>query len=247
MSRLSSRLALLLTVASVVLAAGTAGAQPTTPEFVATYRVEKSGMAARMIMTLRRDGELWRFESRSEPSGLLTLFDGAYISEYAVLEQRPAGFRPIAYEYNAEKKPSKRDVSSVFDWENGTLQSRRGDKARSAELQTGTFDRLSVLLAIMEKLRAGAETMTIPIASRGRIRIRQFVQEDEERIEVVAGRFDTVRVRQLRGGSKRNLVSWFAPSMHWLPVRMDQFREGKHVGRVELIEVEWQAEQSAER
>lgn len=239
---LSSRLTLLLTIAAASLIGGWAVAAP-LPEFVATYRVERSGLAARLVMTLRRDGSLWRFESYSEPSGLLTLFDGAYVSELSVLEQQAAGLRPIEYEYNAKKTPSERDISSVFDWENGTLKSSRGNKSdSSAELQSGTFDRLSVLLAIVEQLRAGAVKMAIPVASKGRIRTRQFVHEKDEQIEVVAGSFKTVRVRELRGTSKRNTVSWFAPDEHYLPVRMDQFRKDKHIGRVELIEVQWRTE-----
>ncbi|MDH3714283.1 MAG: DUF3108 domain-containing protein [Gammaproteobacteria bacterium] len=237
---LSRRLPILLTIAAAVLSAGRVDASP-LPEFVATYRVEKSGLSARIVMTLRRDGSFWRFESHSEPTGLLALFDRAYVSESSMLEQRAAGLRPIAYEYNAGKRPSKRDVASFFDWKNGTLKSNRGDELRSEELLNGTFDRLSVLLAIVAQLRAGAVDMEIPVAHKGNIRTRRFVHEEDELIKVVAGSFETARVRELRTGhSSRNTVSWFAPGEHYLPVRMDQYKEDKHVGRVELIEVRWQ-------
>lgn len=228
-----------ITFAALALLTGTATLASPLPEFSATYRVQKGALAAHMVMTLNRDGSLWRFESHSEPKGVLTLFDQAYVSELSVLEQQSAGLRPIAYKYSASKQPSDRDVSSRFDWENGTLDSVRGNKARSAELQTGTFDRLSVLLEIVAQLRAGAANMEIPVASKGKIRTRQFVQEEKERIDVVAGSFETLRVRELRGTSKRNTVSWFAPGEHFLPVRMDQFRKDKRIGRVELIEVHW--------
>ncbi|MDH3453188.1 MAG: DUF3108 domain-containing protein [Gammaproteobacteria bacterium] len=234
----NKRIIPLLITVLVGLLGGGAFAAP-LPEFSATYRVEKGGMAARMVMTLRREGSLWRFESHSEPNGLLTLFDAAYVSETSMLEQQAAGLRPISYEFNAKKHPSDRDRSSVFDWENGTLKSTRGSKSRSADLQAGTFDRLSVLLEIVAQLRAGAKEMAIPVASKGKIRTRQFVLEETELIEVVAGSFETVRVRELRGTSKRHTTSWFAPGEHYLPVRMDQFRKGKHVGRVELIEIRW--------
>lgn len=212
------------------------------PEFTATYRVEKSGLAGRMVMKLSRDGELWRFESYSKPEGLLTLFDGAYVSEISVLEQQASGLRPITYNYNAKKKPSDRDVESVFDWASGTIKSKRGSKSRDAELEAGTFDRLSVLLEIIAQLRAGATRMEIPVVSRGKVRTREFIQEEEETIKVRAGSFKTVRVRELRGTSKRHTVSWFAPDHHFLPIRTDQFRKDKHIGRAELIEVNWRVD-----
>lgn len=212
------------------------------PEFDAVYSVEKSGMSARMVMTLRRDGIMWRFATRSEPRGLLSLFDAAYVRESSVLEQRAAGLRPVSYEYQAKKKPSERDVMSDFDWESGTLKSKRGSKPRDAELKSGTFDRLSVLLEIIAQLRTGAATMEIPVASRGRIRTRRYVNEEEEQIDVGERSFRTVRVRELRGKGKRHIVSWFAPTEHYLPVRMDQYRKDQHVVRVELVEVRWAGE-----
>jgi len=237
---LLSRLTVLLTIAFACLA-GTALEAAPLPEFVATYRAEKSGLASRMIMTLRRDGSMWHFETRSEPVGILTLFDRAYITESSVLEQSGSLLRPVTYAFSAEKKPSKRDVASTFDWKNGILKSTRGSKSRSTELQSGTFDRLSVLLEIAARLRAGEVSMEIPVATqKGKILLRRFVREEEEEvIKVAAGKFKTARVRQLRGDSKRYLVSWFAADQHYLPVRMDQFRLDEHVVRAELIDVEW--------
>ena len=234
----ASRLIVLLAIVGIN---SVAQAAP-LPEFSATYRIEKSGLAGRMVMKLQRDGELWRFESYSEPEGVLTLFDAAHVREISVLEQQASGLRPITYNYNAGKKPSERDVESVFDWTSGTLKSKRGSKSRNEDLEAGTFDRLSVLLAIVAQLRAGATRMQIPMASKGKVRTREYVLEKEETIEVKAGSFKTVRVRQLRGKSKRHTVSWFAPDHHFLPIRTDQFRKDKHIGRAELIEVRWQAE-----
>jgi len=240
---LLSRLTLLLTIVFAGLAGSALEAAP-PPEFVATYRVEKSGLAGRMIMTLRRDGSMWHFETHSEPIGILALFDRAYVTESTVLEQWGSMLRPVTYAFSAEKKPSKRDVASTFDWENGILKSSRGSTSRSTELQSGTFDRLSVLLEIAARLRAGVASMDIPVATqKGKILVRRFVREEEEEmIKVAGGKFKTARVRQLRGKSKRYLVSWFAADQHYLPVRMDQFRLDEHLVRAELINVEWHTE-----
>lgn len=208
------------------------------PEFTATYRIEKGSLSGRMIMTLRRDGRLWRLESRSEPSGILSMFDRAYITESSVLEERAEGLRPIAYRYTGGKKPSKRDVSSYFDWNDGELKSTRGADALTVDLHSGTFDNLSVILEVAAKLRSGPMDVEIPIAAKGEIRASRFVREDEETVEVEAGSFKALRVQEFRGERKRT-VSWFAPGQHYLPVRIDRYRNGEREGGMELIAVEW--------
>jgi hypothetical protein len=56
--------------------------------------------------------------------------------------------------------------------------------------------------------------------------------------EVPFGRFDTVRVERERQGSSRETVTWLAPALDWVAVRVDQRDDGELEGRLELVDLE---------
>lgn len=210
----------------------------TLVEFEASYRAEHSGMrVGKLRMRLRRDGELWQLESETDPAGVLAFFDSAHVREISVIEIVGDTWRPLTYRY--EGGDADKNVSTNFDWARGELQTRRGDKSLNRTLPADAFDSLSILLAIGERLRTGATEIELSLVNKGRVRAKTYSLELQESLALAVGEVQTLRVREVRDSDKRYTMAWYAPALRFLPVKIEQYRKGKRVARLELTAIRW--------
>lgn len=229
-------------VASGLLLGAAALAPPlhgaTLVGFEASYRAEHSGTrVGKLHMRLRRDGALWRLESETDPAGVLAWFDAAHVREISMIEVNGDTWRPLTYRY--EGGDGDNNVSTNFDWTRGELQTRRGDKSLNTALPDDAFDSLSILLAIGERLRGGVEKIELSLVNKGRVRARTYQREAQETLALAVGEVQTLRVREVRDSGKRFTMAWYAPGLQFLPVRIEQYRNGKRVARLDLASVRW--------
>lgn len=225
-----SAAALLLLAALPVWAGGDGLPAPLAP-FEAEYRVGRSGMeVGRARVRLEPHARGWRYESVTEAQGLLALFVDGPVVERTLLEAHGDGLRPLEYHH---REPDS-DARVRFDWGAGEARVDSPDGARTIPLEPGTRDQFSAMLAVMQALAAGDTEVRFPgIDDEGEREPLAFVAEGRETIEVPLGRYEVVRVRRIREG-KRTTVTWLAPELDWLPVRVEQRRRGDLVARLEL-------------
>lgn len=225
-----SAAALLLLAALPALAGGNRLPAPLAP-FEAEYRVGNGSMrVGRTLLRLEPHARGWRYESVTEAEGLLALFVDGPVVERTLLEAHGDGLRPLQYRH---REPDG-DTRVRFDWAAGEARADTPDGARTIPLEPGTRDQFSAMLAVMQALAAGDTEVRFPgIDDEGEREPLVFVAEGRETIEVPLGRYDTVRVRRIRDG-KRSTVTWLAPELGWLPVRVEQRKRGDLVARLEL-------------
>lgn len=228
--RTHSAVVLLLLAALPALAGGNGLPAPLAP-FEAEYRVGRSGMqVGRTSVRLEAHDRGWRYESVTEAQGLLALFVDGPVVERTLLEAHADGLRPLEYHH---REPDG-DARVRFDWAAGEARVDTPGGGRAVPLEPGTRDQFSAMLAVMQALAAGETEVRFPgIDDEGEREPLAFVAEGRESIEVPLGRYDTVRVRRIREG-KRTTVTWLAPELDWLPVRVEQRRRGDLVARLEL-------------
>ncbi len=229
--------------ALVALVGARARAALATPgAFSARYAVHHGGMrVGDLAMSLTPNGAGWLFETRVKPNAVFALMSSAKVRERSELELTGGVLRPLAYRYSDGE--AKREVSSFFDWTNERLVSQRGGKPLQVALPTGAFDRLSVFLAAGQALREGHGEFAIPVAEKGKVRTRTYRHEGEETVDLGSHEIAALRVREVREPDKTYTVVWYAPALEFLPVRIESYRKGRLVGRVELISLDF-ADQS---
>jgi hypothetical protein len=135
--------------------------------------------------------------------------------------------KPLSYHLDDgfSGKENKTDIK--FDWDTGIAHSRYEGADLSKRLKTGTLDRLSADIIVIMALRAGIEPGGYPIFDGEDVDVYEFTKLGTERIKVQAGKFDTVKYRRQRAGSSRSTLIWYAPAQDYLPVRIDQQKDGK--------------------
>lgn len=237
MSRLPPRgsAAVALLAALVVVlparAGGTDLPAPLAP-FEAEYRVGKAGIrVGRSTLRLDAHARGWRYESVTEAQGLLALFVDGPAVERTLLERHGDHLRPLEYHH---REPDG-DTRVRFDWAAGEARADTPGGTRTIALEPHTHDQFSAMLTVMQALAAGRTEVRFPgIDDEGEHEPLAFAVEGRATIAVPLGRYDTVRVRRIREG-KRSTVTWLAPELGWLPVRIEQRRRGDLVARLELV------------
>lgn len=154
---------------------------------------------------------------REEESSELRLGEGGAWQVLSYRRQRDAGFR-------------KRSERIDFDWQAGQALIEVDGEQQALPLQPGLADQNSVVLRMAADLIAQRSPGPYQVLRRGRIDQWQFRQLPAES---VGGR-PVVLVERVREHNRRRTLSWLAPDLDYLPVRMEQIEDGESL-RLELI------------
>jgi hypothetical protein len=118
-------------------------------------------------------------------------------------------------------------LSIDFDWSDGHARGQAEGKAIDLTLSAGTQDVMSIQIQVM--LDVGNDTLpgTFKILDKDAIKDFIYTMEGPSRIHTALGQLDTLVVASRRAGSNRVLKMWFAPSLGFVPVQAERFRDGK--------------------
>lgn len=192
--------------------------------------------AGRAYVSLKPENDRWTYSLRTRPSGVFKLTGKGRIEEETLLEVTPDGgswlLQPTRYRYRQDDE-HERNVDALFNWKTDTIEYQRGTRVGQQSLEDDTLDRFSVTLVVIDRLKAGFDTLDWQIFDDGETRTVRFTREAVETIDTELGPLETIRVRRTNpGGSTRETLTWFAPALGYLPVRIDQLRKGDLVARM---------------
>jgi hypothetical protein len=214
--------------------AAVADAQELLP-FTARYGFEWRGMsAAEATLRLERDlGDRWKYTSSTAPRGLGRLFRSRPVVTESLLQQTPAGMRPLSYRADDGSDSTEKDLALDFDWEHGRVSGLAGERRIDVVVPAGTQDDLSVQIALMYELLAGREPQGFRVFDEKGVREYRYVHEGSATLDTPLGKVATEVYRSQRDRSPRATRFWCAPDFGYLPMRVEQRRKG---------EVEWTME-----
>ncbi|MDP6436398.1 MAG: DUF3108 domain-containing protein [Gammaproteobacteria bacterium] len=191
------------------------------PGFQVTFDTRNRLLGAKVTLELRAadvpNEYIFTIEKRAR--GLAKAMSSGKGSESSRFALTGQGIRPLHY------RGDESDI--LFDWDEGIAQSTyKGDTA-SIALQPQLFDRLSADIFVMQRLRSGTVPAAFDIVDRNKIRRYDLITLGEEEIEVPAGTFSTVKLMRRRQGSSRSTHVWYAVDEDYLPVRIEQIKNGE--------------------
>lgn len=235
--------ATLITLLLVMTAAVAAHAQPATlpPPFKATYAVSYRGLqGGKLTMQWSREGESNRymFETRVDPTMLASLFISDNAVERSEVEATATGVRPLRWETDDGKSGQKGDGKLTFDWASHKVTGTYKGKAVELPLTAGVEDRLSIQISVMSALLQNREPGNISFVNGDDIREYTYTRGKTETMQSKLGPVETVIYESTRPGSDRLSRFWHAPSLDYVPVRLEQVRKGKVETVMELIALE---------
>ncbi len=216
-------------VAAALLASGPlAAAEPQLPELDLKYAVTWRGMGlGNAIITLKPhgDADCYRYESLTEPSGLVRMFYGKprETSDFCL---RKGKLVPQRFEF---KSPKDDSFTLEFDAAAGKVRGgRKGERDLPANAQDRFAIQQAVRLWVLENLKSepGAVEAEFAMVDDRRIKQYRFAITGRERVEVPAGRFEDAVLVQRIDDPKKTTKFWLAPARDYMPVKVEQVRQG---------------------
>jgi len=211
-------------------------------EFVAHYNLTRG------IITLGKSHRSFRkiaanqyiFESISKPYGVGKMISDGEIRETSHWILHDNILRPTHYSYRNSDSDLKRNVTLDFDWQkNIVINTVNGDPWKM-KLEPATQDKLLYLLSLMVDLKNGKRVLEYKVADGGTTKTYRAVVEGEQNIVTDLGKFTTLKVLRRHPDGKRTTL-WCAPSMDYLPIRIEQTKKDGTTVRASLYKLDGMA------
>ncbi len=224
------RSVLAATVTGLALLGGTAVAapNPALAPFVARYALSKGFVPlGQARFALSRTGRnCYRYHYRAHATGVVSLFRSDVISETSDFCVVGGRFRSLSDRFVHTGDGKNDNFSLRFDWGNRTVTSASGRKRR---LPAHAMDRQTMQIWLRDKLvKAGkhlpAHAFPVTIVDNRHITTYRVELKGRHRITVGAGTFNTVELDRV--GGSRHMRFWLAPKLGYLPVKVEQSRQG---------------------
>jgi hypothetical protein len=198
-----------------------------------TYRVAYKGMAAgELELRLTRvDADTWRYETRPQPSFLARMVVSAASVERGTFRLGPGGVQPLSYSLDdGTAQRTRNDAALEYDRSAGRVSGYARGAPLDLELIPGLQDPLSIRAAILVDLLAGREPGEYPMIDGREVRTYIYRREGTATLDTALGALETVVYTSSRKGADARAKTWkywYAPSLGWLPVRIEQRDRGE--------------------
>lgn len=227
---------------------GAAVAQSLKPGDLAPFEVEYEVgnnliSAGTATLQLSQEGELWNYSLNTKPRGVFKLAGKGRISESSQFlavqaDDESVQLQPQSYTYRQDDE-RRRAVDATFDWDANTITHVYRGNEVTESIEEPVLDRLTVTLLIMNALRHDFTQAQLPVYDTDKIKHVEFVNDGMEELKTPLGKVNTHRVinRNASGGS-RETTTWFAPSLDYLPIKIEHRKRGELVARLSLIRLD---------
>ena len=189
------------------------------PAFQADYTVKKGSMKlGNLQTTLKYSGNKYSYHKKTKATGLAALLTGIKITENTDGTFAGHQLTPQNYLFNQSRHGKSKIDKAAF----------RGDKVAGAykgksyhfTIKKGTQDRASLEIMLAQHLTQNKAQLNYQIVGRGEQIEYKFQKLGAERLKTPAGTFNTIKVKVIRKGGKRDTTFWMAKELGYMPVKV---------------------------
>ncbi len=219
------RLALSTSLVVLALSLGTVARADELKPFDASYDWSWHNMTVAVsTVHLERQDDTWVYRAKSEPRGIGRMFSERPIQE-SILKVTDDGVHPISYKADDGTSATKRNANVQFDWEHNRVTGVYEDeKVDMTPIPPGIQDDLSVQIALMVELLRGRTPDKFSLLSGNSVREYHYSPDGEETLTTPVGTIKTIIYKSEKQNSPRTTRFWCAPSLGYIPLRVQQKR-----------------------
>ncbi|MGQ7845338.1 DUF3108 domain-containing protein [Granulosicoccus sp. 3-233] len=193
-------------------------------------------------LTLSREGDLWHYSLSTKPRGVFKLAGKGRIDEQSTFVLAGSGddiqLQPQSYRYRQDNE-RRRQVDAEFDWDDQMITHVYRGNELTETFNEPVLDRLTATVFIMNALRNDFQEAEMSIFDSGKIKQVAFANMGEEMLSTPLGNIETIRVvNQNASGGSRETSTWFAPSLDYLPIKIEHLKRGELVARLSLLSLD---------
>lgn len=220
-----------LAAAATAVPAGTGTAL--TP-YSAEYKVKISVLSGRLTTELRPTAEGYEAIHVIEPQGLAKLLKNGEISEHSRFAEGADGIRASWYESvdSLSSDPTRAEVT--FDWSENEVSGTVNNEEVRFQVDGIVHDRVAIQYQLMHDLLNGGAHEHYVLYDIDEFKTLIVRNVGERSIRTPVGDFTAIGIQHQAENSSRVTTLWCVPELGYLPVLIEQHRDGKLRMRAEL-------------
>ncbi len=187
--------------------------------FQANYSVAKGGMKlGNLNASLKYSGNRYQYLKSTKATGIAALLTGIKVTEQTDGQFSGQNIVPQNYFFNQSRRSKSRIDKIHFNGKNaiGSYKNER----YNLPVHAGIQDRASLELVLARDIQLNKPRLNYSVVERGKIKQYNFQKLGNEQIKTSAGTFNTLKVKVIRTGNKRETVFWMAKEIDYLPVKI---------------------------
>jgi hypothetical protein len=232
---------MMIAAALAVAADDASGADAPVATYTATYIVEYKGKdagTAELAVRKLPDSDLYEFRSTVMAKGMLKLVRPKPAIERSHFRVHADGLRPVEFWYEDGSRSGDDNVHVVFDWDRGVVTFNSAEARREMAVPKGAVDRGTLQVARMRDFASPDVPHSYTIVDDDSVAEYEYTDNGAATITTKAGSHATRVFTQQRPGSSRTTQLWVAPDLEFLPVRIEQRRDGEVQTALVLVGVD---------
>lgn len=200
------------------------------PDFTADYAVSLKGMSvAKLHQSLITNADDSRtMTATTKTVGLARLIKKDRITETSTWRESDAGIQTLAYRYARTGGKSDRQGAADFDWDNAQIAATYKTDTVNIILpdNEAVFDKLSYQQALIRDLAAESTALSYQVVDKTRLKTYNVLRQATETITTPLGTFKAIKiVRERTEKSDRQTTLWCAPSLQYLPIKLEHIEK----------------------
>lgn len=241
-----------LTVAIVLGAAlfaaqiGSAAQPRQLAPYTAEYKVKISVLSGKLATEVQRTPDGFVATSKITPSGLANVFLNGYVEETSWFDVNERGIVPERYKSIDTLTKDKKEMSFEFDWDHKEASGNIAEAQYVIPLPGPVQDRVSIQFELMYELLNGQPADHYIMMNEEELRPIFVSNIGTKSVKVPYGKFTAVGIQHRNEDSSRVSTLWCVEELGYLPVIIEQYRDGKLRVRAVLNEYSPVVEATAE-
>jgi hypothetical protein len=221
-------------LAALTLLPALAGAENSLTPHVAEYKIKVSVLSGRLRTELKASETGYSAKSVLKAAGIASWFVRGDVTESAEFSIIGSGVRPLTF--RSVDKVSKNDkfMEFKFDWEQDRVSGTINEETFELELQGRTHDRVSLQYELMLELLNNRRSDEYSLLDSEDFKVLHVSYAGEEDVKVPFGEFRAIKIQHRKENSDRVTTLWCAEELDYLPVKIEQHRDGKLAVRAVL-------------
>tara|TARA_B100000029_G_scaffold516717_1_gene633204 strand:+ start:1211 stop:1942 length:732 start_codon:yes stop_codon:yes gene_type:complete len=211
------------------------------PTYRAIYDVEyknRSVGESEITVKKKESNDNYVFSSKSNATGFLKLIFPKTLIEVSEFSYLDNTIKPQIYSFSDSSITNSESYTISFNWEKNLVNTTINDQVISSEIQPNTLDNGTLQVALMLDMKNSVpESYTI--RDDDGARVYKYTSEGEENLETPLGIIATKKLMQERQGFSHQTIIWLAKDLQFIPVRIEQFRDGKQRVVLNINSLKW--------
>ena len=199
----------------------------------AEYEVKISFITGILNTELKKDAKNYTARHILEPTELSRVISRGILDITSTFQIVSGNVKPIYFKA-IDTIRNKPNINLNFNWEAFIVEGSIGKESVKLQFKDVIHDNVSIQYELMSDLLSGTIKKQYRLFDTNKLKILNITQIEEKQITTIAGDFKTIGIQHQKEGSSQITTLWCAEELDYLPVLIEQHRNGKLKFRASL-------------